>query len=1295
MAKRKRRAPGAGAARRSQPTGPETKAWTLLVYLCGDNKDLDEFVETSFKDLCAVGASPQMHMVVQCDRLRGARRYVLPEGPCQNPPWDPEFGNRAVNTGVPKNAIEFLQWGVQQAPAERVAVVLSGLGINPDYAARLLTPQESHENAAKLGERIQERLFSLCHDQTSHDALEAHQLSEIFEPIADELDRQAAGEGDARRRRVDLVGLDLGAAAFVELAYQICGAVDVLVASQRPLPDAGWPYQSILRTWQECCRTGEVTAEALGRLIVDAVVTAYPAPTYDVRMAALALDTLQDVARVLDTVSLAIMQSLGDWHVLNALRRAGEKTLWISPEMKQDKPAATGVSVPKSADFLPAVDMLDMIEQAHEAFRSEAEKTPEQFGQRERMQHLSKLLNKARALLNPTAPNEHRVLLHARPTSDRGLSILMPPPRTAAQIHAEKGRRFSISSSNYLKLRFSSEVHWPAMMGAYQLITEKPHTLWRLISSMLADASGPARDALLQRLMSDQSVLDGLRGPFKSLTGDAGLTLSLEARSLADQHGGREYLLRLESSGTGATVDQQVSRVYQSTVDAALTALELLLQESRGAVGVEKQLAALGQMLGEDLIQRLAAPLKRERDALVEKSDSAPHLRLQIPPELMRYPWELMHDGQGLLCERFAIGRQVFTGFDFSRPRAPRKSGPIQVLVIGDPQFDPVFVEQFQAEHGRAPRQLPGARNEAELVVEAFRRLHDQLAGMPSIEVRSIIGQRLSCFEMRELLRSGAFDIIHYAGHANFVSTDPEGSAWLLSDGPLRAREIRNTLAWSAAQPWLVFANACQAGMDAGHAIGRYQGDVFGLATAFIHQGVAAYIAPLWPVDDHVAADQAVQFYGSLLLERRSLGEALHLAKRDVRIELIRDEDPDAVVTPREVLSWASVVLYGDPTRRLLESLWSPQSGPGLEQKPAITVRERPKLKQPSAQQSRDFRNAVTQPPADADEPRVYPVWFGTNRLPRDPQDLSRGFTGQRDDQVHYGTCKVVIPETHKFGSLGSAWWKRWLTWTDDRVRLAEILGLAEALFWEEVQHELAARQQHERVALVYIHGFNVSFQEAAVRAAQIGFDLKVPGLTAFFSWPSKGRVSGYVADGSSIEASEPYIADFLTRFATNTGAERVHIIAHSMGNRGLLRSLQRLAQQASAATKTPFGQILLAAPDVDSQTFADLARVYKQLAERTTLYASARDLALASSGIVNDAPRAGFLPPVTIVEGIDTVEVSQMDLTLLGHSYYGGAEGVLYDMHELLMYNSPPQRRTRLSQRVTPDRRVYWSVQR
>ena len=190
--------------------------------------------------------------------------------------------------------------------------------------------------------------------------------------------------------------------------------------------------------------------------------------------------------------------------------------------------------------------------------------------------------------------------------------------------------------------------------------------------------------------------------------------------------------------------------------------------------------------------------------------------------------------------------------------------------------------------------------------------------------------------------------------------------------------------------------------------------------------------------------------------------------------------------------------------------------------------------------------------------PKLYPVWFGTSRSPVDPDDPSQGFTGVREpERVHYGLCKVAVPKSHKFGSTGSIWWKRLLTLTDDRLKLKELSALEETTFWDAVRRASAEWDVGKRSALVFIHGFGVSFNEAAIRAAQIGFDLKFPGVVAFFSWPSKGRVGllSYKADEASVEANERQISDFLVGFARQSGADHVNAMALQHGQSGIVAS--------------------------------------------------------------------------------------------------------------------------------------------
>ncbi|HEX6708632.1 MAG TPA: alpha/beta hydrolase [Albitalea sp.] len=308
-----------------------------------------------------------------------------------------------------------------------------------------------------------------------------------------------------------------------------------------------------------------------------------------------------------------------------------------------------------------------------------------------------------------------------------------------------------------------------------------------------------------------------------------------------------------------------------------------------------------------------------------------------------------------------------------------------------------------------------------------------------------------------------------------------------------------------------------------------------------------------------------------------------------------------------------------------------------------------------------------------------YPVWFGTNRKPLDPQDLAKGFGPDFDEQVHFGKRIVRIPTSHQPGELGSPLWKRLLLRMDDRLTVDPATVLAPDAFSRDVRDFIARLDPADRNVLVYIHGFNTSFDEAALRAAQLGFDLKVPGITVFYSWPSRGSVGAYLADLSAIEASEEHIADFLVKATTLVERSKVHIIAHSMGNRGLLRAMHRATTQAALRSGTRFGQIFLSAPDVDANLFRQLAGVYPQVSERTTLYVADQDKAIAALEWMTEGGRAGGAPPVIVMPGIDTVRVHGSSLFRLGHSYFAEEPDVLRDIRAQLQWrDAPDQRRAR-----------------
>lgn len=330
-----------------------------------------------------------------------------------------------------------------------------------------------------------------------------------------------------------------------------------------------------------------------------------------------------------------------------------------------------------------------------------------------------------------------------------------------------------------------------------------------------------------------------------------------------------------------------------------------------------------------------------------------------------------------------------------------------------------------------------------------------------------------------------------------------------------------------------------------------------------------------------------------------------------------------------------------------------------------------------------------------ANSTRLYKVWFGTNRVLKSSTNSAIEFGEERDSSIHYGICTVSIPRSHRFGSVGSSFFSRYLRWTDDRLRVVQCTAMPDSEFWTSVSEALRGSQVAEQDALVFIHGFNTTFEESAIRAAQIGYDLKISGAMAFYSWPSAGSLLSYTEDESTIEASEPYIVQFLKDFSHLVGAGRLHIIVHSMGNRGFLRALQRIAREAADNEGVRFGQVILAAPDLDVDVFIENSDLYREYGERTTLYVSPRDLAVRASRWIHGYSRVGFTPPITIAEGIDTIEVPKFNVMDLGHGYFAEAEGLLADMFHLIRHGTIPEHRQRLDVMESPEGLRYWVMVR
>ncbi len=295
------------------------------------------------------------------------------------------------------------------------------------------------------------------------------------------------------------------------------------------------------------------------------------------------------------------------------------------------------------------------------------------------------------------------------------------------------------------------------------------------------------------------------------------------------------------------------------------------------------------------------------------------------------------------------------------------------------------------------------------------------------------------------------------------------------------------------------------------------------------------------------------------------------------------------------------------------------------------------------------------------------------------------------------GEVLVSIPPGHRRGQIEAPSLLRLETGPDARrhVTLEAVTPQDTDAFHAHLDAALSAARSRE--ILVYIHGFNVGFDAAMRRAAQLAYDLQYDGVPIVYSWPSRGSTFGYVADTATVRHSARHLAGFLETLVARHPGETIHLVAHSMGNVALSDSLELLALrlEPDEVPLPAFEEVVFAAPDVDAGLFAAMAQTFRPLAKRMTVYASSEDLALAvSRRIHGDTPRMGQGGEALVtVDGVESIDMSAAGADLLAHNYYAQNWSALVDIMTLLWRDVPPGQRCGLNE-VKERRGAAWRME-
>jgi esterase/lipase superfamily enzyme len=323
-------------------------------------------------------------------------------------------------------------------------------------------------------------------------------------------------------------------------------------------------------------------------------------------------------------------------------------------------------------------------------------------------------------------------------------------------------------------------------------------------------------------------------------------------------------------------------------------------------------------------------------------------------------------------------------------------------------------------------------------------------------------------------------------------------------------------------------------------------------------------------------------------------------------------------------------------------------------------------------------------------------VYYATNRQATGSAITANAFGMARANALSYGAVDVaVLHQNHMSEVESPAIFKFEQASSLDGFSVAGSFEPLSRDQWLETLRQRASRFENPGV-LLFVHGYNVSFVDAARRSAQLAYDLAFPGPTVFFSWPSDQSVIQYLRDGRDAENSWGAAASLLSDVTGLLPNGPVYVIAHSMGNRVMLGGLMRLMED-SPGRRRAIRSVIMAAPDIDQETFTlNIARKVLNLGMHFTLYASARDLALGSSEFLQGGKRLGMGgASLFLMNGIDSVDASAVTREFFGlnHAYFGDKTAVLSDIFYLVRAGLPPHKRPNLKQ-VRDSPVAAWAIQ-
>ena len=377
---------------------------------------------------------------------------------------------------------------------------------------------------------------------------------------------------------------------------------------------------------------------------------------------------------------------------------------------------------------------------------------------------------------------------------------------------------------------------------------------------------------------------------------------------------------QLASGGSGlhrAQFDQAQSWWQRTEISFDAKRQELRFVALTNRARAEQSLVAGQMRMAKDFVRQAIGNTNNQEDIartlfemlipnrLKEFAPERQDVVLLLDEEAAWFPWEMMEDRWSENSAPPAVDAGFIRQLKTSQFRAaPLTCTENSIFIVGNPLPCKIGHQILN--------DLPGAKTEAELVAQQFRK-----AGF---QVRQEIEQGADRILIG--LHGAAYRILHLAGHGvhQFATTVHEEledcisceqtlpreqikvSGMVIGDNVLLTPADVEQMRWV---PELVFINCCHLGtMREGAGAARHNELAANLAAQFIRMGVRAVVAAGWEVNDDAACAFAEEFYGAMLAGIE-FGHAVQHARKSIFKQF------------RAFNTWGAYQCYGDPDFRL------------------------------------------------------------------------------------------------------------------------------------------------------------------------------------------------------------------------------------------------------------------------------------------------------------------------------------------------------------------------------------------